>query len=148
MKARKVAKWSQMAGETSTAISQALNEGNRHGISKVKGHKECVFCAKAYKANTGFQIEHVIDKAKGGNHTKYNTFVVCNEHTKETGYSEDMMRVLKDNGFDEEKAKNPFYKESQEKFDVEEIRNDVKRALDAIAKKHGLDEYILPFFNA
>ena len=126
---KRSAKFNQINGEAVPAMvmMDCLNIGRFKSLKNLKdnGKDECIFCG-----DKATEAEHMIPKSKGGNHTEYNVFPVCNKHKKpgklamKDYYNEDELQIISNYGFDYDKATNPHYKKALELG--EKLRNDLK----------------------
>ena len=71
----------QMSQEWSTALSLVVNVGPLVGKENFPPGSKCIICA-----DNMYQAEHLVDKARGGNHTHHNVIAVCRKHTKGNGH--------------------------------------------------------------
>ena len=77
MKTNDNSKISQMSGEWSTALSLVHNIGNLVKIKDFPAGTKCVVCG-----NPATNAEHLVDKGRGGNCTKFDVIPVCKSHGK------------------------------------------------------------------
>ena len=122
-------KFAQMAGEARTALNMWKNTGTYTKISKFhRDERTCILCGC-----TATSAEHLIDKAKGGNHTRYNVIPVCAYHKKggnkpwRTYYTTNQQFTIYDytgTGEDHQRM-NPYIEENDAKFqELRDLIND------------------------
>ena len=136
MQTKDASKFAQMSGEARTALNMWMNIGEFTKISKFPTEDRiCVFCgAKATSA------EHLIDKAKGGNHTLHNVIPVCSPHRKPKSswlsYSkEQQVIILERTGYNDEARMNPYLEMNDNKF--QELRDLINKTVQNWREENG-----------
>lgn len=131
-----------MAGESASAIALWNNIGHLPKIENFAKNTKCLLCNSPAK-----QAEHLINKAHGGNHTKYNVIPVCAKHKKPGGigsskkswqelYGKLTPQIEQHVGTDDSKRLNPYHKENE--VIVEDLRNHVKAAVESWRIENGM----------
>ena len=134
-------KFNQMAGEARTALNMWKNTGELTKIGKFHpDERRCVLCSS--KATSA---EHLIDKAKGGNHTRYNVIPVCSDHKKRgrghwrDSYTTNQQFAIYDyTGTGEDHLRlNPYIAENDAKF--QELRDLINATVNKWREDNGYD---------
>ena len=125
-------KFNQMASEASTALALWKNIGHLVGIDNFPKDTKCLLCDNKAKS-----AEHLVNKAHGGNHTKYNVIPVCDSHKKpgkaiyktnwQLYYKEHLETIYKHVGTDDSLRLNPHHE--QNITDANEIKSIVKETV-------------------
>lgn len=121
-------KFNQIIGEASSAIALWRNTGSLVKIKHFPKNTKCIVCNKP-----ATNAEHLVDKARGGNNTKYNVIPVCKNHTKtnhvnhtnpndwKNQYSPHAIQQIEAHvGTDNSKRINPY--NAQNEIEAEELR--------------------------